>query len=215
MNKSKKAFFIMLAVLAATLAASGGGFYLADQTLQKSSKEISDLKADQEIIERQITIYEDARKKIEELSFIDDLANQVLPSTKEQAEIIGELRSFAETSSLAIQSIDFDSGNSLNTNLDTSQTQPATGIPGVLVLPVGVVFQSSDTSPAFDNFVGFLEKIEQNRRKMQITEISMTPSSKNPSVLSAASLSIEIFVNGGVPAPTPSDTAESEAEKEG
>ena len=206
MNKAKKAFYIMIGVLSVTFIAGGGGFYLTDQRLQEKSVKISELKADQAIIEQQVNIYEDARQKIEELSFIEDLANQVLPESKEQAELISEIRTFAELSNMPIQSIDFNSGNSLTLDLDTSQTTPADGIAGVLVLPTNVTFQVSERGPLYSDLIEFLERIENNRRKMQITDITLSPNPENPNLLSAVNVSIDVFVSAGV-APVATDAA--------
>ncbi len=198
MDKPKKAFFIMLAVLAVTIIGGGGGFYLTDQALQKKSSEISQLRADQALIDQQITIYEDAKKKIEELAFIEDLANQVLPQDKEQGEVIAEIRTFAEQAGMPIASITF-SGATTSTGaagLATSQTDAVEGLTGVRVLPAELSFTTSENAPSYNQVIGFLQKIETNRRKMQITDITLSPNPLNPNLISSISISVNIYLKG-------------------
>lgn len=198
MNRSKKAFFLMIAVLIITVAGAGGAFYFADGMLQKKSKQISDLKADQEAVTQQIAIYEDARKKIEELAFIEEVASQVLPESKEQADVIAELRSFAENSDMTIQSMNFSGSVAKDpgTNLDLSQTTQLKDVTGVRVLPVDLVFTTGPEGPTFESLISFLEKIENNRRKMQVTDISLTPNNNNRELLSSIAMSVNIYLRG-------------------
>lgn len=193
MDTSKKAFKGMLIVIAASAALSIGLFYITDQNLQKRSKEISELRAQEEISQQQITIYEDARKKIDELAYIDELAQEVLPTSKDQANVIAEIRGFGIKSGVSVDTISFNGVTTQGDNLDLSQTKEFEGVSGVRILPAQLLL-APDAS--YNSLLQFLERIEQNRRKIQVVGLSLTPNPENRTTFSTITIDINIFLKG-------------------
>lgn len=193
MIKSKKVFLGMIALLVLTIGGIGGGIYVYDQQLTEQTKEISQLMADREVLEQQIKIYRDANQKIQELSYIDEIAKEVLPPNKEQAEVIAEINKFARESGMTVSSLEFGGaqGNTPD-SLDTSQTEVIAGL-GVRVLPVTV---SIDPSPSYDQVISFLQRIEINRRKMQVVSLDLTPQASDRSTFSSVIVTINIYLKG-------------------
>lgn len=201
MIKSKKIFLIIVASIVVMAAASGGAVYFSDQSLQQQAQEISDLKADQAILDEQIQIYRNDKSKVEELAFIDDVANQVLPQNKEQSTVIAEIYTFADQIGLQIGSLDFGGAGSMGSaDLDVSQTTTVTGLTGVRVLPTNVTIEGGSADPnlkaTYTKLLAFLRKIEVNRRKMQVVGLDLTPSTENRNELTSISLTINIYLKG-------------------
>jgi len=178
MSKSQRAFFAMIALLILSAGSAVGVFYMMRSQLEDKSQEVHDLKVEKEVISEQIKIFEDAKAKVEELSYVEDIAEAVLPSTKDQAEGVAELRKFADTAGMTIQSISFGGGVSEDaSDLEISQTIAVSGLAGVRLLPTTVAFAPGSS---YNDILEFLEQIESNRRKMQIANVTISPNDANP-----------------------------------
>ena len=175
MRGPRLAFFVMLGVFATTIAGGVGIFYIFDKQLVDLNQSIADLKAEQESVKAQITIYEQTRTKVEELSFVKELSSSVLPIEKEQANTVAELRAFITEVGLTFDSLTF-TGPEVNvvtlSNAGTSQTELAEGVAGVRQLPASVVIGAGAT---YTQLLELLEKIENNQRKMQVINLNLVP----------------------------------------
>lgn len=192
MTPSKKAFLIILGSIGAIVLGGAGIFYLLDKQLVSLNEEVGKLKADQQVIRSQINIYETARQKVEELAFVQGLADQVLPQEREQANAVAELKSFVNSVGLELESVAFTGDNSkAQANLETSQTEQAEGLAGVRILPTTIVIKPGAT---YRQVLQLLERIERNQRKMQVIEITLIPNEEGGSTFSTITMSINIYL---------------------
>ncbi len=190
--RQKRAYLVMLGVLAATVLIGLAGFYLGEQRLAKRAASIADLKADQQIAQQQIEIYKETEAKVEELSFVKELADDVLPQEKAQAAAVAQLQVLARESGVGVQTISFG-GSSDPKSPELSQTNAVDGVTGVRTFQVTL---SLETGSTYKEFLNFLQKLERNRRKMQVTSLAITPDSNNRNILSSANLSINVYLRG-------------------
>jgi len=151
----KNAFYGMIGLLIFSVIFGLLSFYLIEKGLTNRSHSISELKADEEIALRQVQIYEATQQKVEELSFINDIAEEVLPSDKSQALVVEELRKFAKESGTQIRSLEFGEGAAQNANQQLTQTTTIEGLPGVRVLPANLTLREG---LSYDQFLKFLKK---------------------------------------------------------
>lgn len=194
MSKTQQVLFGMLGVLAISIAVGVGTFYMMRGQLKEKSEEVAELKIEKEVISEQISVYRDAQKKVEDLSYIEDIAEAVLPDTKDQAEGIAELRKFADESGVTIETISFGGSVAADASeLEISQTIAITGLSGVRFLPTTIQFQPG---ASFSQVLKFMEKIENNQRKMQITNVSLTPSETDPQQLTSSIIDINLLLKG-------------------
>jgi Tfp pilus assembly protein PilO len=187
--RPKQAFFGILGVLVLTLVGGGGIYYMADSYLNEKAGTISQLKAEQEIIELQIANANRAQQALDDLSGLDAVIDSVLPPQKIQSNLIGELVVFAERSGVDLDSISFaptDTGVLDEESL--SQTEPVPGVPGVNALPVNL-----NISGNYNNTLRFLQDIEDNQRKMQVETISLAPQEDTGQINST--LVINVYVS--------------------
>lgn len=190
MSSSKKAFFGLLAGIVAIIAAGAFGYYFFKEQLVAVGSDVGTLKAEQQTLKEQIKIYEDTKKKIEELDFVKELANSVLPISKEQANVVSELKNFVAQSGLTLQSITF-TGQDPKASVETTQTEAVEGLTDVRVLPAEVIIEAGAD---YGQILSLLRTIEKNQRKMQITDISLTPNRENKNTFSATTMSINIYL---------------------
>lgn len=182
MNKALKISLALLAVLVAV------GIYFADKQLQSVAGGISRLRAEIEITNQNVDNYELTKTKIDELSYVKELADEILPQTEEQSIIVAELSEFAKRSNLTTGSIEFTDESSSSAGSSASKTKKAPA--GVEV--VSVVFSVSEEA-SYQDVLEFLRYIEGNRRKMQVTRVSLTPGSDGQKIADLT-ISLNLFV---------------------
>lgn len=190
--RQKRAYYVMLGVFGVTVLIGFAGFYFGEQMLAKRASAIADLKADQQVAQKQIELYKDTQSKVEELSFVKDLADSVLPPEKAQAAAVGQLRILAKESGVSIQTISFGGSSDAKTP-ELSQTTSVEGVQGVRSFQVSLTLE---TGASYKEFLNFLQKLEKNQRKMQVTSLAITPDSDNRDILSTATMSINVYLRG-------------------
>lgn len=168
-----------------------GVLYFANGKLTQVAQQTARLKADALIGQKQIETYQKTKTQVESLSYVDDLANRVLPPDKDQSAIVAEVSEFALRSGLTINQITFN---------DTAKSaKPAKGsitIPkGVNTVPVSLQFAAG---AKYDKVLNFLKTLEDNRRKSQVTNISLTPDSKDRSRLSQVTIAFNLYFRQSV-----------------
>lgn len=189
MNSPKNMFYGLLAAIVIMLLGGGALYYYFDKDLVALNEEVSELLAEKDVIGTQIDVYEDAKKKVEELSFVSDLADNVLPQSKEQANVVAEIRKFITDAGLTLETLTF-SGSEGGAGLSISQTEAVSSLAGVRALPVNATIASGAT---FDQFINLLQIIEGNQRKIQVTELTLTPETGS-NLFSSITLKLNIYL---------------------
>jgi Tfp pilus assembly protein PilO len=185
--KSKRMFFVIVAVLLLSIFGGGVIYYFADQYLSKKAQDISQLKAELDVIQLKIDGAIQAEKDLEELNFIKEIANQVLPPEKIQSNIVGDLVKFGEDTGVTVRGISFTPTSSTGEQLNLSQTKPLDGVPGVNALPMTL-----SVNGRYEEILNFLRKLETNRRKMQVDNLMLTPQPDGGDI--TATLIINVYV---------------------
>lgn len=182
MNQILKAGIIIL------LLSMGGVMYIGDGKISSLAQTTSQLKAEVEVNEKEISVYKQTKAKVESLKYVNELSLKVLPPDQEQSVIVAEVSEFANRSSLQIDQINFvDAGN----NQITAKPKSSLTIPsGVSVIPITVQFKPG---AQYSNILDFLKTIESNRRKMQVTNVSLTPNPENRLELNQVSISLNLY----------------------
>lgn len=205
---SKKLFYLLCVVILLINVGGVAALVYGNKLLVKQNSKLTDLKIEASSLEEVQRSLVNAKKDIQSYSEIESVAKTVVPQEKDQARTVREIVKLASESKINISSISFPSsslGNKAGTAPATgtaaapaaststnTQTQKVDGISNVERLEVTV---SSDTSKPvlFTNFVGFLAKIEQNRRTSQITNINIQPVSDNRNFLTFT-LTLNVYI---------------------
>jgi len=182
MNFALKIFLLILILL--TFA----GLYFANNKLTAIATETSKLKAKVDLGNSEIKTYEATKIKVDSLSYVEELANKVLPQEQEQSLTVAELSQFALRSRLSVAEITFadTTAKSSKTKNKTKTTLPK----GVSIVPLTIKFQEGTK---YENLLEFLKSVEQNRRKMQVSNISLTPNEKDRSLLDDVTVDLNLY----------------------
>jgi hypothetical protein len=215
---SKRISFIMIGLLAFLAVASIAVVILGNMLLQKQSTQLTDLKVQNEILEQQQTALLRANKDVQKYSELEKLAKSIVPQDKDQAKAVREILKIAEESNIPISSIAFPSsslgstvpksttggsatnspaatgstGSTPTTSTSVTQVTPVTGSPGLYSMDITVQSDANNPRP-YQNLITFLSNLERNRRTAQVSQLVITPYTKDIRLLSF-SLSIKVFI---------------------
>lgn len=173
-------------ILAALLIA---GLYFANQKLTTLAEETAKLKADVVVQERQLAAYQTTKSAVDSLRDIEDLSAKVLPAQQEQSLTVAELSAFAQRSSLRIKELTF--ADPPEEKKSKSKKEKSAIPKGVVITPVSISFEEN---VRYDYFLDFLRAVEENRRKMHITSISLVPNEINRNLLEEVSVHMNLYV---------------------
>ncbi|MBP9738558.1 type 4a pilus biogenesis protein PilO [Candidatus Saccharibacteria bacterium] len=180
---------VLKITLVVLIVSSVGVLYLGDKQVVRVANETARLKAQVDVNEKQLSTYKKTKVKVDSLGYVNDIANKVLPAEKEQSAIVAEVSQFALRSSLGIEQIAFVEVP--KTASGTSKSKSKIAIPkGVEVVPITVQFKPGSK---YQNILDFLESVENNRRKMQVTNINLKPDPTNGQLLNQVTVSMNLY----------------------
>lgn len=211
--KSKQVFFGMIGLVVIMIGLVFATIFVGDKYLQNQSQKLISLKLDDKVMETQETSLIQAKKDIQKYSQLEALARQIVPQDKDQAKATREIITLAEQSGIKIASIGFPPSNlgqtapkatpaTPTTNQpattpaiatpSVSQVKPVEGISGLYKLDI--VVSSEPTRPSsYAKLIDFLNRLEQNRRTAQVSQISIQPDPNDRTVLNF-SLTITLYL---------------------
>lgn len=182
---AKRMFYLLSTlVLLLSVAVLGVG-YAANVALTSKANELSKLKAEAEATQSLQSLLQKNKSDLVRYKELNDIARAVVPQDKDQAQTVGEINKIARESGITrLASISFPASTlgavaAAKPVGGITQVTPVKGISGVYILPITVTVDQ--TRPVtYKQFVTFLEKLEQNRRTAQVSDISLKPDPKNP-----------------------------------
>lgn len=188
--RAKRAFYLLLALNIALIGGIAGTFLLANKIAGQKSMEISLLKADIETNDTTLTNYKQLEQTLKKNKEVEEIAQQVLPQDKNQSAALTQLDEFSAQTGVKIKQVTFNPG--------TTDTKKATGptlttpssLKGVSILNVSVRCDKTQ----YENLLNFLKKIENNRRRMQVKSVSLSPSTQVLGQLDQVNLTIDIYL---------------------
>lgn len=220
---SKKVRLILRILIALTVLIFLAILIVGSNMLSSKSKNMVKLKLQSHTLDTQLTSLAQAKKEVERYSYFNDIAKEVIPNDKDQAQAVLDIFQLANTSGITIQSITFPastlgsgsgtppappSGSSSSTNAATtpaskviSQAKPVPGISGLYSIELTIAPDTSTELPAdkritYPKLLDFLKRIENNRRTAQITQVTIQPlgSGGVPSQFINFNLTVNIFI---------------------
>lgn len=172
---SKKFFYVLLGVLVVIVLVFGFGFRLGLNRINEEKSDIADVKARVAAIDEKLALTIATQTRLEQLSFVDTIAKEVLPQEKFQPELVSQLFNLAEENEINITSLTFTNQNITEKSgtliLPTvTQAVQLKDAPGVYTVPVTI-----NSNGTYNDLINLLEDIETNRRKLQVQSIKITP----------------------------------------
>ncbi len=222
----KRLYFILIGLLVVITVGSFALTWEASKWLATRSQSTVELKLDILKLQQQQKIGLKAASELETYKQDVKYIAEVLPKRKDQVDALSQLTKIADENNITFGSISFPSselGNAVakvaapvvdesaktTTASPTTpapapkptatQTKPVDGLPGVssIQISLGEIAQkSSNKSLTYDQLLSVLRSIEQNRRTMQMTNISITPkkSTTDNSVLYQLTINLNIYI---------------------
>lgn len=171
----KKFFYVLLGLLAIIIVVFGLGFKFGLAKIDEEKEDIATVKAQISAVDEKLAITIATQTKLEQLDFIDAIANEVLPQEKFQPELVSQIYKLADQNDITIVSMTFSNQNITESGgavviPKVTQATPLKDAPGVYTLPVVL-----NANGSYDDLLNLLEDIETNRRKMQVQSIKITP----------------------------------------
>lgn len=167
----RRVFLIMMSAIILTTVLGAAGFYYIEGRLATRGANLSKLKADVDAIDVRIKEAQSALIQYGDLKFIDTVAADVLPPSKVQSDLVEELYTLSERAGAVIRSISFETPGGSVGDPSLSQTKPLEGISGVFTLPASVAYEAT----TYDQVLRFLTNLEENRRKLQVSRLNISP----------------------------------------
>jgi hypothetical protein len=193
---SKRLYQVLVGSIVLLMLGLVGGSYFITSLLQKQSQTLSEQRQQLAVLDGRETALKQAQRDVEKYQDLAKIAKSIVPQDKSQAQTIGEIVKLADANGVKLGSFSFPSstlGDKANTgNTSLSQLEKIATIPGVYGLQI-VVQSDGQNLVSYDNFIRFLQALEQNRRTAQVNNISVTPNSTNPSQISF-SLTLQEYI---------------------
>ncbi len=204
---SKHVSYIMAGILSLLILAILGSAYVANGLLEKTSGRLVDLKLKSQVLQEEQTSLVKAKKDIEKYRELEKIAKTIVPQDKDQARAVREIVKIANESGISPSSITFPASN-LGSNIPgtaaasgapaagaaptaaagraaskLTQLTPVKGFAGLYVLQITIT-QDAASPVAYDQFISFLQGLENNRRTAQVSNIVLQPSPQDKNKLS-------------------------------
>lgn len=204
----KRAYFVMLGLVGVLCIGMLFGTYQVNTILQNKSKKLVDLKLQSQVATSQQQGLQRAKKQVAQYAGFEETAKNIVPQDKDQAQAVREIAKIASDSGISrLSSITFPLSTLGATTTTGSgaaapaagsakpgltQLTPAKGIAGVYNLQI-TVQQTAEAAISYNQFLNFLDRLEQNRRTAQVSSIILQPDSTRPNMV-AFTLVINEFI---------------------
>lgn len=196
---SRKVFYILIASQLAIVGLFVATLVYGNKFLTTKSSVLNTRKVERTKLENTQQSLAKTQKDILKYSELNEIMAGVVPQEKDQARTVREIIKIAESSGVAISSFSFPSstlGSSGTTRTQAtspgsmSQTTRVEGVDGVEQMQITI---TSALPVPYDNFLGFLQKLEQNRRTSQVSSVTITPEPQNRSLI-RFSLIVNVYI---------------------
>lgn len=162
------------------------GLFFANKRLSSTAQDTARLKAEVEVTQKQIDSYSLTKAKVESLDYVNALAGKVLPAKEDQSALVAEITQFALRSNLTITQLTFADNKPVPTVKDKKSAVPS----GVSITPITLTFSSG---ASYNDVLEFLQTLEGNQRKTQVTNITLAPDAMDSSLLSQVSIALNVY----------------------
>lgn len=211
MMNSKRFFYVMITFFVLSIIGGGAMLYFANSILQKRSSNVVSLKLESSEVEAQLSAYRAAKKDVEKYHYLSTIISSALPQDKDQARSVREIYLLAQQAGITVKSIQFPASTlgavvALPAAGATAAPRPAgspitqakavTGLPGVYSIET-IVIPYADTKNyiiTYSQLISFLQKLESNRRAMQVANLQLNPLGQNASDSISFTLTLNLFI---------------------
>ncbi|HEV7454182.1 MAG TPA: hypothetical protein VGO07_02890 [Candidatus Saccharimonadales bacterium] len=185
---AKRLYQLLLGSIGLCIVVLLAGMYISTAVLKKQSGQLVKAKTNSAVLDQKQQQLNKARADITKYKSLSEIAQNIVPQDKNQAQTVREIVAIAEANGIKLGSITFPSSTLGgvgvgSANAALSQLKPVKGIGGVYSLEIAI--QSDTTQPSdYDQFISFLDALEHNRRTALVNGITILPDPTKPNKLS-------------------------------
>lgn len=184
----------ILSISMFVVAAIGGtAFWIANSKLEEYAVEVSHTSADATASRDNLQNLQKIQKELDEDKEVVQRASSIVADSQSyqyQNQIITDLNGYAAKAGIEITNINFASTTTQTTTPGTTTPAAPTAPSGVKSMPVSITIKNPVD---YINLLKFINSIEENLTKMQISRINLSKDPTKNSVTSDA-LTIEVYV---------------------
>ncbi len=206
----QRVFFGMIGLLIISLLISIFGTYEINNILNSKSVVLASQQTKISTLNSEQLSLINAKSELSKYSSLYSIAQSVVPQNKDQTQTVRQIINIAAANNITIGSITFPSSNLGTTttsgvatgsiavgNPNLSQLVKVPTIPGVYTLPITITSSNlANQLSTFNEFIGFLQGLENNRQTAQVTSLLITPNSQNSNYISF-NISLNIYIKPG------------------
>lgn len=183
---SKRLFYIFTSLVILLGFGVVGAAYGANSVLTARASELSKLKAQSQAIDEVQASLLRNKADLTKHHELNEIAKAIVPQDKNQTQTVREIVKIAEDSGiLQLSSITFPSStlgvNGVAKTPSLTQLTAVSGMSGVYTLPI-TISVTEENAVSYEKLITFLRGLEQNRRTAQVTNLTLTPSSKSSNI---------------------------------
>ncbi len=174
----KRIFMLMIAVTGLLGLAVIGSAVTSTNILKKYAANLMEAKLQNRVLDEQQDSLTSAKKDIDTYTELNLIARSVVPQDKDQAKTVRSINDVAKSLGIKLSGISFPPStlgqSSKAAKAKETQVTPVTGLKGLYEMQI-TVQSDSNTPITYDKFIDFLEKLENNRRTAQVSNITILP----------------------------------------
>lgn len=169
-------------------------FTFAYGQLSQTAVDASHTAVDASASENNLATLQKIKKILEEEKDVVSRASSIVADSQSyqyQDQIITDLNNFANKNGVSITNVDFSGGQAPAASGQTAAPAPTPAPAGLKSTSVTVTLK---TPVNYDNLLRFIEAVEQNLTKMQISKISLSKGSATGNDITSDALTIEVYI---------------------
>lgn len=199
---AKRLYYLLLGLTALLMLAIVGGAYGINSLLAGQATKVANLKLETQSLNQQQAGLAKAKKDIATYSSLEQITQSIVPQDKDQAEAVREIVNIAAGANVTLTNIAFPASNlgagvvptgvagssaaaspttssaAAGSKSALSQLTAVPNIPGVYELVITIQNDQS-TEVSYTEFYHFLAALEKNRRTAEVSNIVITPDTKD------------------------------------
>lgn len=200
---SRRVYLLTVALFAILCIGVLATTFLSLRMLNSASKKLVETKLQNRLLDEQQSALNEANKLAAKYATLDKIARTVVPQDKDQAKAVRDIVKIADESNIKLGVISFPpstlgalkpktsttTGNSSQPSTPSTvkapaetQVKPVAGIPGVYVMEIRII-QNEKFPTTYAQLINFLQRLENNRRTAQVSEVSIEPLTDNRKLL--------------------------------
>lgn len=180
---AKRLYYLLWGAVGLSVVVLFLSVYLTGAMLQSKSKDVAKERLKSLVLDEKQKQLTKARADIAKYQNLADIARNIVPQDKDQAQTVREIVKIAQDNGIKLGTISFPTSSLGDKKSNLSQLTKVKDISGVYSLDITI--QSDSTAPApYSKFIDFLDDLEHNRRTALVNGISLAPVVGNPNNIS-------------------------------